>query len=140
LKKTKKMASSEEEVRAGHLLIVDDDPITVEAFQQFFQKNGYESVGCTSGRDALEILKSQCFDVLLTDLDLREPKTNGIELLKTGKKTNPALIGIIMTGHCTAGTTAEAKKAGADALILKPLNLPCLLGIVCQLMTRNSRS
>jgi DNA-binding NtrC family response regulator len=112
----------------ARLLVVDDESGIVEILCEIFSANGYETVGCTSGKEALEILMEQSFDLILTDL--RMPEMDGLELLKAVKKTEQNLVVIIMTADAEKHTVLEAEKAGARAFIFKPLNSQELLTMI----------
>jgi DNA-binding NtrC family response regulator len=116
----------------GRILIVDDETDIVTSLRDLFSANGYESVGYSSSKEALEALKEREFDMLLADLSM--PEMNGIELLKTALEINPSLVGIIMTACSSVEATVEAKKAGAFDYILKPFHFSELLLIVSDAM------
>jgi PAS domain S-box-containing protein len=111
--------------KLGRLLIVDDEIELLTALCNILSERGYETAGCTSGRDALEILKEQDFDVLLADLMM--PDMDGIALVRAGLEIDPQLVGIIMTGQGTVQTAVEAMKTDALDYILKPFKLQALL-------------
>ncbi len=116
----------------GRILIVDDETDIVTSLRDFFSANGYESVGCSSAREALETLKEREFDVLLTDLSM--PEINGLVMLKAALEIKPSLVGIIMTAFGSIETAVEAKKVGAFDYILKPFHFRELLLIVSHAM------
>ena len=116
----------------GRILIVDDETDIVTPLCDLFSANGYESVGYSSAKEALEALKEREFDVLLTDLSM--PEMNGIELLGAALEINPSLVGIIMTACGSVEATVEAKKVGAFDYILKPFHFNELLLIVSDAM------
>lgn len=68
-----------------NILIVEDESLLSEAYTTILQKEGLKTTVAYDGQKALELLKSQPFDLIL--LDLRMPKMNGIEFLKTFKKS-----------------------------------------------------
>ncbi len=109
----------------GSILIVDDETDIVAVLRDFFSANGYETVGYSLAKEALEALEEREFEVLLTDISM--PEMNGIALLKAALETNPSLVGIIMTSYDSVATRMEAKKAGAFDYILKPFDFSELL-------------
>ena len=114
------------------ILIVDDDNDIISFLCDIFSENGYKPTGFTSGKEALEALKEQEFDLLLADLMM--PEMDGIELLKAALKTDSSLVVIIMTGYSTIRTAIEARKAGAFEYILKPFKSSELLTTVSRAM------
>jgi signal transduction histidine kinase len=63
---------------------------------KMLSEQGYETVGCTSGGEALERLKQRDFDLLLADLMM--PEMDGIALIRAALELDPQLVAIIMTG------------------------------------------
>jgi serine phosphatase RsbU (regulator of sigma subunit) len=93
-------------------------------------KHGYETVGFTSGSEAMTALKDGNFDLLLTDLKM--PETDGIDLLRAAMAIDADLVGIMMTGQGTVETAVETMKAGALDYILKPFQLAVLLPVLAR--------
>ena len=112
------------EQKSGRLLVVDDEVELVDTLCDILSEWGYEAAGCTSGKDALEILKKQKFDLLLVDLVMTE--MDGIELLQAALEEAPSLVCIIITGKGTIYTAVEAMKLGAFDYVLKPLDFDML--------------
>ncbi len=109
----------------GRVLIVDDDIDVLNIVRDLVAEFGYEAVGCASGKEALQLLKKQRFDLLLTDLILSE--TDGIKLMQNALEIDDHLICIMVTGKGTIETAVEAMKVGAFDYILKPLKPEILL-------------
>jgi signal transduction histidine kinase len=78
-----------------------------------------------AGADALEILRRDDIDVLITDV--RMPGMNGITLIKKAQAAAPFLQSIIMTGHGGMDVAQEALRAGALDYLTKPLNVEELI-------------
>ncbi|MCI0489110.1 MAG: PAS domain S-box protein [Blastocatellia bacterium] len=114
----------------GRLLVVDDEENLLKALCRGLSNHGYEAVGFTSGHQAQEALRSQSFDILLTDLMM--PDTDGIRLLKESMEIDPSLIGIVMTGQGTIASAVEAMKVGAFDYVLKPFKLSSLLPVLAR--------
>jgi PAS domain S-box-containing protein len=116
----------------GNLLIVDDEIELTTALCEMLNRQAYAATGYTSPKQALAALEEQSFDVLLADLMM--PEMDGITLLRAALKTDPDLVGIIMTGHGTVQTAVEAMKVGAFDYVLKPFKLTALLPILSRAM------
>jgi hypothetical protein len=112
----------------GSLLIVDDEKAQLTALCSTLTSQGYTTVGASSGREALAILREGAFDLLLTDLKM--PVMDGIALLRTALATDPSLVGVLMTGHGTIATAVEAMQVGAIDYILKPFKLSAVLPVL----------
>lgn len=120
------------ELSSGRLLIVDDEVELTAALREMLAEQGYETVGFTSGRDALAAMQARDFDVLLADLMM--PEMDGIALLRAALALDPDLVGMIMTGQGTVQTAVDAMKVGAFDYILKPFKLATLLPILARAM------
>ena len=125
----------QENVYKGKVLIVDDDVDVVNAMQAYLTACGYMAVGCTSGKEAIEKLKTYDFELMLTDLMM--PEMNGLELLKAAQEMDPYLMGIILTGKGTLETTTEMMKEVSFLCSLKPFNFKMMqLIISCAIKAR----
>ena len=110
------------------LLIVDDERLHLQALCDTLQQEGFATSGFTSGKDALQALRDQEFDLLLTDL--RMPEMDGISLLRAALEIDKSLVGILMTGQGTIATAVDAMKMGAMDYVLKPLKLSVVLPVI----------
>ena len=91
-----------EPVTGGSLLVVDDEATLVTALLSTLREQGYTVTGVTTPGDALEIIRRQPVDVMLTDLHL--PEMDGIALLRAALEIDPAIMVILMTGFGTIDT------------------------------------
>lgn len=112
----------------GKLLVVDDETNLVTALLSTLREEGYTASGAANPSDALELLRRERFDVLLTDLHL--PEMDGIALLRAALEIDPALGVIMMTGHGSIDTAVDAMKAGAIDYVLKPFKLKSVLTVL----------
>lgn len=120
------------------ILVVDDEVAHMRALCDTLRDHGFETVGLASARVALETVKETKFDLLLSDLMM--PEMDGIALLQGATKTDPDLVGIIMTGEGTIATAVAAMKSGALDYILKPFKLSAILPVLERALTvRNLR-
>ena len=100
------------------ILVVDDEMIVCESCQRILEEEGYEVEIALSGKEAFEKMKSNPFDIVITDLKM--PGIDGMEVLKTLRKEYPDAIVIMITGYSTVETAVEAMKLGAFDYIPKP--------------------
>ena len=114
--------------RAGRVLIVDDEIAQMRALCETLSDKGFFTVGFASGAAALMALRSQPFELLLTDLSM--PDMDGLSLLRQAREIDPTLVGVLMTGHGTIDTAVEAMKSGALDYVLKPFKLRLLLPVL----------
>ncbi len=107
------------------VLIAEDEEITLKHLVNTLTKEGYDVVGTKNGREALEKISREHFDVLVTDIKM--PEMNGIELLDKAKEKNPEIEVLVITGFGSIGSAVEAMKKGAYEYITKPFDLDELI-------------
>ncbi len=113
------------------ILILDDEPKMGKILCRVLAREGHEAVGCDVPAKALELLSSQTFDVLLTDLKM--PGMTGIEVMEAAKKSNPELDVIMMTAYASVETAVEALKKGAADYLIKPFHNDELAMLIARL-------
>ena len=116
----------------GRVLVVDDEAELMASLCEVLGHQGYEAFGFATGRDALQALREQSFDLIL--LDLMMPEMDGIGFLREALKIDPNTVGIIMTGYGTVQTAVEAMKLGAFDYVLKPFKMNMLLPVLFRAM------
>lgn len=116
----------------GRVLIVDDDFDVLKIVRDLIEEFGYDAVGCSSGKEALKLVKKKKYDLLLTDLFL--PEIDGIKLMKNVREIDPSVICLMVTGKGTIESAVEAMKVGAFDYILKPLKPESLLTALSRAM------
>lgn len=103
---------------------MEDDPGHLSMLKILLKGWGLDVVGATDGREALELVHSRPFDVLL--MDVRMAHMDGIEALKLIKDYNPAIPVLIMTAYSSVNIAVDALKAGAYDYLTKPLDFEVL--------------
>src|SRR5690242_172619 len=105
------------------ILVVDDEvDIRAMVAQALGRIAGYQVREATSKADALSLLQSQPFDLVLTDLAM-EHQNSGVELLQAVKQQSPATIVILLTGYATVESAVAALRLGADDYLIKPSSI-----------------
>jgi putative two-component system response regulator len=104
----------------NNLLIVDDDPYVLDSLASLLREYGYHVRTCQNAADALAALKTDRFDVVLTDI--RMPVVTGIELLHRIRELNPQIPVILLTAFAELDVAVDAVKRGAFDFITKPYN------------------
>ena len=120
----------------GRLLIVDDDTSALESLSHIFRQEGYEVELAKSAEEALELLRSADFHVML--VDLRMPGMDGLDLLRTTKALRPTTEIIIMTAYGTIEKAVEAMREGAYDFVTKPLRRPLVVRSVSRALEKAS--
>ena len=87
----------------------------------------YEVHTAYSGAEALEILRGDRIDILLTDVKM--PDMNGVELYRETKKTHPALTNILMTAYAADDIIQQGMAEGIKTVLTKPVDIDLLLSL-----------
>jgi two-component system, chemotaxis family, chemotaxis protein CheY len=116
---TKGPAESKEARRS--VLIVDDEPGTVDALRGILEDDGYETCEARNGDEALRVYRSTQPDAVL--LDLRMPVMDGLTALGEIRGINPDAKVAILSAVCTKDAVKSAIQAGASDFILKPFDI-----------------
>jgi DNA-binding NtrC family response regulator len=103
------------------ILLVDDDPSSIDLISEILQKTGLEVVVAKDGEDALNKFSVNSFELILTDLMM--PKMDGLALLKEIKKKEKDAVVLIITGFGTIESAVSAIKTGAYDYISKPIKV-----------------
>src|SRR5512145_3074633 len=101
------------------ILIIEDDHALAESLRTLCHQEGYEVVLTATAEAGLAQAASRPFDVVLTDLQLRESNQTGLQVIETLRGRDARLPVIMMTGHGTTAIAIEATKQGAFDYILK---------------------
>ena len=99
------------------ILVVDDEPSIRELLRIVLRRDGYEVVLAENGRQAIEYLQSQPFDLLVSDI--RMPDVSGVDVLRAAKGINQDLIVFMMTAFASTETAVEAMRLGAVDYFIK---------------------
>jgi DNA-binding NtrC family response regulator len=109
----------------ARVLIVDDEERFRITLRKLLTANGLETNAVGSGREAIEELKRQSYDVIL--LDVKMPEMDGIEALGELKKISNNVEVIILTGHASVDVAVEIMRLGGYEYLLKPCPMDELL-------------
>jgi DNA-binding NtrC family response regulator len=110
------------------ILIVEDDEIFLRPLQRTLEVAGYDVVVTPSGEEALDALKGDDVDLVLTDKRL--PGMDGVDLVRRVRAEHPDLAVIVMTAYGTIESAVEAVRLGAADYLVKPLESAELLIVV----------
>jgi len=102
------------------ILVVDDDSTFCIMLKTFLSKNGHEVKEAFSYDEAIKNLKSDEFDVMLSDFRL--PEYSGMDLLREAKRRSTETVVILMTGYADIKMAVKAIKMGAYEYVTKPIN------------------
>jgi two-component system, NtrC family, nitrogen regulation response regulator NtrX len=109
----------------AHLLIIDDDASTLASLARAFRMAGHEATVCDNAPRALELVKSQAFDVMLSDVVM--PGKDGLALLEDLRRLEIAIPVVMISGQATIEMAVRATRLGAADFLEKPLSTDKLL-------------
>ncbi len=101
------------------VLVVDDEAAIRYSVSKTLQRVGYSVREAASGEDALDIIRDDPVDVVLTDIRM-PPGLDGVELIRRIKDTDPDTIVILMTAYPSLPTAVEGLRLGAHDYLIKP--------------------
>ena len=116
------------------ILVVEDEAIALNNLVHILQKQGYKVIPAESGTKALNLLSTQSFDLVLTDLKM--DKVDGMAVLAESRRRHPMTEVIILTGYATVDSAVAALKAGAYHYIAKPYKIEAIRKIVSEALIK----
>ncbi len=107
-------------IPSGHeVLVVDDEVVVLTVLREALRRGGYRVTTARSAEEAIELLKRQPFDLVLTDKNLTG--ASGLEVLRYTRTIDPPPAGILITGYSSYDSAVEALDIGAFDYIEKPI-------------------
>src|SRR5215831_12096928 len=103
----------------ANLLIIDDDANTLASLARAFRLAGHEASVCDSAARALGLVRSQRFDLILSDVVM--PGKDGIALLEEFKSLGVSTPAVMMSGQATIDMAVRATRLGAIDFLEKPI-------------------
>ncbi len=105
----------------NRILVVDDEQGMRDFLSIMLKKEGYDVVAAENGEHALKAIHAEIYDLVITDVKM--PKVDGIEVLRTVKEISPETVVIVITAFATTDTAVQAMKLGAYDYITKPFKV-----------------
>src|SRR4029077_8196975 len=109
----------------AHILIIDDDANTLASLARAFRLAGHEATVCDNAARALELAKSERFDLILSDVVM--PGRDGIALLEDLKNAGVTAPTVMISGQATIEMAVKATRLGASDFLEKPISTDKLL-------------
>jgi len=121
------------------ILVVDDEREHADGIVEALEKLPAKAIAVYSGKDALQIVRDQQVDVVVTDLKLGDD-FDGLIILEEAKKRNLRTEVILITAYATIDTCKEALRRGAFDYLVKPIDVDHLRTLVAQASRKASAS
>ncbi len=112
----------------GRILIVDDDPCFLRVLARILSGEKFDVTSATGACDALDLVKSAQFDLIICDL--RMPECDGVSFLQALRRGGNKVPVIILTAYAEVDTYLDAMNAGAADYLNKPIRSADLLKVV----------
>jgi two-component system, NtrC family, nitrogen regulation response regulator NtrX len=109
----------------AHLLIIDDDPNTLASLSRAFRLAGHEATVCDNAARALDLVKTQSFDLIFSDVVM--PGKDGLSFLEDFRALGIATPVVMMSGQAHIEMAVRATRLGALDFLEKPLSTEKLL-------------
>lgn len=119
----------------NRILVVDDEEHIRKICQEVLGREEFQVTALGSGRAALELAKTDPFDVLLTDISM--PEMDGLDLLKSFKEIQREITAVVMTGFGTVQNVVRCLHLGAHGFLVKPFSQKELIQSVEDALERN---
>jgi len=117
----------------NEILVVDENPGIQRALKRYLSQNGYSVVTTNSVQNAISLIGQSTPSLVI--LDIKMPRSDGIEFIRQLRESDPALSIIAITAYPTFFTREEALKNGVSAYVTKPFDPADILEYICQLQT-----
>ena len=105
----------------AHLLYVEDDETLSFVTKDNLELEGYKVTHCTNGKEALETIKRQDFDLCILDVML--PGIDGFEIAKAIRRSNQTIPILFLTAKSLKEDRIHGLKIGGDDYITKPFSI-----------------
>src|SRR5882724_11261846 len=114
------------------ILVVDDERAIQDSLAWCLRTDGHEVQTAEDGEEAMAIMASQHFDVVISDIIM--PGVGGLDLLRRSRALHPRTLVVLITAYATVETAVEALREGACDYVLKPFKLDDLRSRVQRLL------
>ena len=119
------------------MLVVDDELHLRLSLAEILRRRGYQVEEAGSGDEALNLVQSAPFDLML--LDMVMPGMSGVEVMRRARQLQPELLIIVLTAHASVENAIAAVKADVADYMLKPCNIDDLVVTVSRTLQEQAR-
>jgi len=118
------------------ILVAEDEESQRNALVRFLQKRGYTVFSAPDVRQALDLVKSEVTDLILTDFKM--PGGTGLDLIREAKQISPETDVVVMTAYGNVADAVEMMKLGAYDFLTKPIDLDVLENLILRIREKHS--
>lgn len=123
-------------IEGTKVLLIDDDRLIRESMMLFLTDKGIELTTCQTLDEALNVLKSDHFDILICDQCLlKDDRENTFDFIKD---SDPGMVRVVFTSPAGVDALTEARMEGVDAFILKPFSANTITDVLLRLLRMRS--
>ena len=115
------------------ILLIDDEELVRDELGGLLEDNGYEVITGSDGEEGLELFRSECPDMVFTDVWM--PRRNGLSLALSIRQEAPHVPVTVITGHGSESMVIKALRAGVTDFIKKPVHLEHLIAALGRMET-----
>ncbi|MFW6324723.1 MAG: response regulator transcription factor [Desulfovibrionales bacterium] len=119
----------------GSILIIDDEPLIRDLVTKILTEEGYQVRTACHGREALDVLQTHSFDLIISDLNM--PKMDGKEFIREFRRVNTITPLLIITGALVHDGEIDG---GVDLVLKKPFSAPVLVKTVSSIILHQAPS
>lgn len=123
-----------EQLQGMKVLLVEDDQWIRDSLRRFFANENCALMAVESGEDALEVIKDNACDIIITDYRL--PGMDGLEFLKKAQGCNNRVKKILLTAYMTEPVISEAFRLGVHEFIEKPFSMEDLEEVLSRVLEK----
>jgi DNA-binding response OmpR family regulator len=135
--KVKQLIGDDELLVVPKVLVVDDDESTRDTLNVILESSGFQVVMASNVNDALKLISSQNFDVLLSDLHMPNVG-DGLTVVSAMRHANPKAITLILSSYPAMKEAAEAILLQADDILIKPMAVVMLVDLIRERLKQGS--
>ena len=120
------------------ILIVDDEEDITHLTEKFLQLEKYETISCSNGYDALNIVEEKHDDIALILLDIMLPGMNGYEILTEIKSRYPKILVVLFSVKNFFEDIQKGKELGADGYLVKAISGNEIVAYIKNILNKNN--
>jgi CheY-like chemotaxis protein len=113
-------------------MLIDDDEFVRDSLRLLFESRGCCLMAVETAEEAVEILRSESYDVIITDYRL--PGMDGLELCRQLQNIHPRAVKILITAYGSRAVAEQARGIGVHELIEKPITSAAIEACLSRLL------